>query len=417
MERALSDPVILICDDQEDRRAHWKHDLEQLEETGSGWEIQLLGEDFGRELDVLRDRELAAREVGDGKATREDVRIHGRDPARPCKFDHTAVLLVDYDLLCFESNGWLTGENVAYLARCYSTCQAIVSVNLTAQANPFDLTLVDHLDSFADVNIGEAQLTARALWGGPRHGLSPWSWPSLPALVEAHRERVAQVADGGGKLLDLLALRDLSLPRQVRQLIEADGENDPTFERFVQRSELGLRGVDRPWDDTIGQVGAARAAKWLETVVLPAQDLLADAPHLAQRNPLLLAGDHRDQEVWDRTTQRDDSTGGLTSDLERHRHRAPDWANRPLWRWADVNGDNRLPGVAAPWDRPEPPLLFCEDVSRFLPAECARQFVVDDVPTSLPTRYVAKPDDPHVTEIVGEGLTSVQYGPRTRLTL
>lgn len=400
----MSERVILICDDEAGRRDEWKEALEGLRPTLDGWVVELLGSDFADELQTLKDRELASR-TGE------------LDRKAESRFDAAQVLVVDYDLLQFEGSGWVTGENVAYLARCYSTCEVIVGVNLTGQENPFDLTLVDHLDSFADVNIGAKQLTNPGLWGGPRSGLSPWSWPSLPNLVDAHRQRVVAVGDGGTKLLDALGLRDVGLPRHARQLIEAGGERDPTFEEFARDSDLGLRGGDKPWQGTTARVAAARAAKWLETAVLPAQDLLIDAPHLAVRNPLLLAGAHDDPNAWERTTDRGDPSGALIPALCRHSYGAPLWANRPLWRWAPLGGDTELPGVAEPWERPSPPYVFCEDISRFLPPEHARDFVVDDLPTSLPTRYVAKQGDPAVKELVGDDLSSVQYGPKTRFAL
>lgn len=410
----MSDETVLICDDVSDRRSHWKDDLSKIEAI-EGWKIDLLAEDFDAEIDVLKTRQVAARTGGQNESTGEASDAEHSDA--PSKFDSASILLVDYDLLRFEDNPYLTGENVAYLARCYSSCDVIVGVNLTGQSNAFDLTLVDHLDSFADVNIGDAQLASSALWEGPEIGLTPWAWQSLPRLVDSYRQRLKDVGDGSGKVLDALGLQQLPLPRHIRQRIEANGEGDPTFREFVCRSELGLRGDDEPWKETIRRVGAARAAKWLETQVLPAQDLLIDAPHLAQRNPLLLEGQHGDIAAWQRTTDRKDLTGGLIEELSRHRHTKPLWSSRPLWHWAQVSGDEDLPGVASPWDRPSPGFVFCEDISGFLPWDHAREFIVDDIPTSVPTRYVTKVTEPNVDETLREALAEVQYLPRTRLAL
>ena len=414
----MSGRTILICDDDEEGRGdQWKEELDSLGAPLAGWSVRLLlAADFEAELETLKARELEAR----GKGTAPIVKS---------KFDDVHVLVIDYDLALFKGSGGVTGENVAYLARCYSTCDVIVGVNLTGQDNPFDLTLVDHLDSFADVNVGADQLTSPGLWGGPRRGLHPWSWPILPRLVDTYRERVAAVGDGSPLLIDALGLRDIGLPRHALQLIEArettdphdggraDEKPNPTFGSFALHSQLGLRGADRPWQDSVARIAAARAAKWLETAVLPGQDRLIDAPHLAQRNPLLLAGSHSDLEVWERTTNPLDPTGGLVEQLTAHGHTAPLWANRPLWRWPALSGDTRLPGVAAPWDRPQAPVVFCEDVSRFIAPEHTRDFVIDDVPTSLPTRYVANQADAAVAELVAGDLSAVQYGPKTRFAL
>ena len=56
---------VLICDDRESRREHWKEDLKGL--LPDGWEVELLteegdeGRDLDHELGVLRARQLAAR--------------------------------------------------------------------------------------------------------------------------------------------------------------------------------------------------------------------------------------------------------------------------------------------------------------------------------------------------------------------
>lgn len=406
---------VLICDDRESRREHWKEDLEGL--IPEGWEIELLteeGDDLDSELEVLRARQLAARPQSESESSPGTQ----SNAAAPSRFDDTSVLIVDYDLARFEKPG-LTGESVTYLARCYSACKVIVGVNMTGHANYFDLTLVDHLHSFADVNIGSDQLRTPALWGEPPQGLSPWYWPSLISLLKQQEECVEIVGDGRGKVFETLGLDLKTLPRRISQPIGSENEDDPTFECFVRESELGLRGDDAPWEGTIARVGAARARKWLQNLVLPAQDILVDAPHLAQRNPLLLGidPDALSREVLDRTVDRDDSSGGLLPELQRHQLEESPWLDRPVWRWAAVNSDDELPGVASPWDRPEAKFFFCEDVSRFLPAELTRRFVVDDVPTSYSVRYVAKPNDSRVTEIVGGDLTNVKYLPKVRLTL
>jgi hypothetical protein len=403
---------IVVCDDVEGRRGDWQRKLETFAPPPE-WEIELLtADELDHELKVLQARQLAAR---------PDSGTHGVgiDPDVSSKFDQTSILIVDYDLALFEKPG-LTGERVTYLARCYSTCKVIVGVNITGQTNYFDLTLVDHINSFADVNVGSDQLTSPVLWGGKPQGLSPWSWPSLPSLLTRHDRCVEIVRQTDGKLLKTVGLADISLPRQISQPIESDGEEDPDFDTFVRKSQLGLRGEDAPWSGTIARVGATRAMKWLQCIVLTAQDILVDAPHLAQRNPLLLGVDpeHLDHDDFEKTTDRETAAAHMVDGLKAHRMTPSPWFDRPLWRSPDVNGDDSLPGVASPWDRPDPSFFFCEDVSRFLPPPLTRRFLMDDtVPTSQPVRYVAKPGAPGLGEIIGDSLDEIQYLPKVRLTL
>jgi hypothetical protein len=410
---------VLICDDREDRREHWKEDLDGL--IPDGWEIELLTEedegqrDLDHELGVLRARQLLPRPKEDQPPSSEER----YDPDSTCRFDETSVLIVDYDLIRFGQPG-LTGETVTYLARCFSKCKVIVGVNVTGQANSFDLTLVDHLDSFADLNIGSDQLKTPILWDRDREALSPWAWPSLVILLKQHEECVATVeANPKAKVRETLGLAGLTLPRKITQPIEAAEEEDPDFECFARESSLGLHGDDLPWEGTVARVGASRARKWLQHLLLPAQDILVDAPHLAQRNPLLLREADPaslSREDFEATADRSEGASALAAELERHRLPSSPWLDRPVWHWAAVNSDDDLPGVASPWDRPEVEFFFCEDVARFLPANLTRPFVVDDVPTSYSVRYVAKPNEPAVTGIVGEGLAGVKYLPKVRLT-
>ncbi len=406
---------VLICDDREDRRDGWKEALTEIL-PASEWEIELLTDseedhDLDRELGIMQARQFAARQ----KKSPDDSFL----PDERSRFDDTSILIVDYDLALFGKPG-LTGERVTYLARCYSECKVVVSVNLNGQTNEFDLTLVDHLYSFADVDIGSDQLTVPVLWDKPLSGLNPWSWSSLLSLLERHDSCVEAVGDGSSKVKEAVGLGGVSLPRQITQPIEADENEDPNFDLFVRESGLGLRGDDVPWRGTVARVGAARARKWLQHLVISAQDILVDAPHLAQRNPLLLGVEEeklKERETFARTTDRGDERGGLIPALDRHRLPTSPWTDRPLWRWADLNSDSDLPGISAPWDRPEPEFRFCEDVSMFLPPELTRSFLIDDVLTSQPLRYVAKQGDPAVTEIVGGSLSNVKYLPKLRLTL
>src|SRR5947209_16278977 len=44
-------------------------------------------------------------------------------------FDNAEIVIVDYDLIKIRSEGFLTGEGVAYLARCFSNAGYIVALN------------------------------------------------------------------------------------------------------------------------------------------------------------------------------------------------------------------------------------------------------------------------------------------------
>ena len=94
-------------------------------------------------------------------------------------FDRAAIFLVDYDLLNADPSTYVTGEVTAYLVRCYSACGVIVGVNQFGE-NSFDLTLRNHPESYADLNIGANQLDNPGLWSTSWKGFRPWYWPVLP---------------------------------------------------------------------------------------------------------------------------------------------------------------------------------------------------------------------------------------------
>jgi hypothetical protein len=84
-----------------------------------------------------------------------------------------------------------------------------------------------------------------------------------------------------------------------------------SFRDFVTLSGNGLKGKDQADDAAVARIAAARLSKWLEDIVLPAQEILVDAPHLVSRLPELLTGDPGRLATWDRTTAPNVSALGI----------------------------------------------------------------------------------------------------------
>src|SRR5258708_4989570 len=135
---------ILICDDNQARVDDWVNKLKAL---------HLPFEVHGLPKKALHDtiRELERRRV----AARTSATGDGNKGTH--EFDAADILIIDYDLLHLDES-YLTGENVAYLARCYSRCGLIVGMNQFDHGNAFDLSLKGHPESYADVNISAKQL-------------------------------------------------------------------------------------------------------------------------------------------------------------------------------------------------------------------------------------------------------------------
>lgn len=366
--------LVLVCDDEEARRAEWV-ELLSPEAKKESLEIKPLeAEEFHALYHAVVARRSAARaEAADGVVEPNDL-------------DATLVLVVDRDLLRFNPS--VDGEEIAYLARCYSRCGAIVGLNKYGDA-AFDLTLTGHLDSFADINLGGVLIGNPGLWREPFIGFRPWSWPLLPQL-DSQLEARANAIRGR---LDEPILKTLgfpadsvdSMPRSTLQQLGPD--EDPrgiTFSQFLKRSEYGMGLKDQVSDDDVAaRVAAARIGKWLERSVLPGQDVLVDAPHLVGRRPEFLRADASDLASWNAVATLDPSQ--LDAAIDRDALPKPvlvDWVSRPVWWNAQIP---RRDGAGVTVDVPD--LVFCEDLSRFMPREATREFVAD-VDSPFARRYV-----------------------------
>ena len=416
---------IVICDDEKSRRVGWKEKLDSM--LGAEHPVTLLGEEFAtgfRELMKRREQARKLRTGQDEQLSLTDLPDEA-DWGEETAFDRADVLLVDYDLFAFEPEEYLTGAIVAYMARCYSRCGVIVGVNEFGP-NPFDLTLVDNTSSFADLTIGEKQLDNPGLWFGiaqdsPSDRLRPWSWP---ALLDAS-ERQAKRSEWVFERLDAHVLEETGLdvvhdrlPRSAIGWLELAGraEERTTLAGLARGKRLGYRrGDEAPSRGSVARVAAARTAKWMETVVLPLQDVLIDAPHLLQRNAALLDAhlDELDSADWNVSTRipAGHDQCGLLTDVLPHAHTAPVWLSRPVFYWPKVSAASELRGVEAPYLVPAVDKVFCEDVSAFLPRDEARRFV-SKLDSSSPVRWVASPIAP------GRGwLMEVDYQPISRLAM
>jgi hypothetical protein len=413
---------VLICDDREERRAEWLEQLQAVEALGD----RLLPLEFDRDrfdtdFKALKRRRTEARPHSASEADPAPLTLAElseiTDPVDDSNiFDQADVLIVDYALERFEGeDGYLTGALVAYLARCYSSCGVIVGVNQHGE-NPFDLTLLGDRTSFADVDIGQDQLANRGLWSNEWGGFRPWSWPVVPDLVARHYQRVA-IVEGAltSSVLEVLELLQSvpTMPRSALQDLERRGATveDITFETVARSPVLGLRRGEHPMSlCALSRIGAARVAKWLETAVLPLQDVLIDAPHLAARNAKLLAGSPAEITAWNATCQVGATNGaGLVQELNEYRYETA-WTTRATWRWGELTRDERLPGIADPWDIPSTEWVFCEDLSAFQRRIHARRLVMEV--GSLTTRWVSNP------ELIDDAeLLKVDYQPQRRLSL
>jgi len=392
--------VIRVYDDIAGRGEKYASILRKMRVVRRNFEKveSIAHKDFTNELEELNERQRR-------------TRLGKKWDDRTIQLDQTAVFVVDYDLLNASKVTYLTGDNVAYLARCFSSCGLILGLNIDlkkAGENPFDLTLRGHPESFCDVNIGSKQLGNEGLWNRRTEGFRPWHWPPLLNYLKSLDNKFSEVVSHlDNPIGDVIEIKDITMysPRSVTEFIGGDPAKI-TFRKFVEKSENGLRGRDKSAsDEMVGRIASARLSTWLEQIVLPRQDLLVDAPHLVSRYPSLLKGDHSDISVWNRTTSFNtfDKIGLNYETIEEYRFRKVHWLSRPAWFWIGLSRSAQIKEIKEPWETETTKYVFCEDSSNFQEKErCKTLYMESDSPYNRRfIRYFAD-----------EG---VDYQPRARL--
>lgn len=407
--------LILVCDDDARRVERWAARVSAVDAVEAGFEVMALApHTLARAFRGLRSRKAAAR-------TREPSLAADIDQDSVSLIDRADVLIIDYDLTpdagrspdpvedrdALKELMGKSGEEFAYLARCFASAGAIVVVNQKVQRRVFDLTLQQFADSFANVNITSHYLDSKALWMGSNGGFRPWSWPRLLDLPDLVRRRWELIEDLDHPILRSLGLSDdRHLYAFTQAQLDPLGDDPPaaTFRDFAQGSEYGLTAKDRSADvdeDSLRRVAAAAVARWLEWQVVPGQNVLIDAPHLVQRFPGLLSGEPGDIDAWNRTADLTvgDAAGLQSEKLSAALVPATRWTSRPVWSLPKILGGDAAVLHARPVGAPK--FVFCEDTSRFVGLDEAVEVAVA-VPSPYFQRFVEMVDD-------------VDYTPRRRI--
>jgi len=379
---------ILVYDDEGEMQNRLCEKLRGLEALREAFDIMPLERNvFLQTMEALRERQSAFRKIG-------------RWDGEKIALDEASFLMIDYDLLGNPLDSFLTGEGVAYLARCFSTCGLIIGINQPPLID-FDLTLQGRPESFADLNIMEKNLNNPGLWGGEWQGFRPWYWPNLPGFWASFERRIADVKEAlDAPIWEVLGFDRYTfdvLPRSISDFLGAEPA-EVTFREFVRKSGNALKVKDAKSDDcapeVLARVAAARISKWLERLVLPGQDILVDAPHLVSRFPSLISGDAGDIGAWNTTARlgSPDESGLNAGIIEEYRLKNDHWLSRPVWFWDGLRSCERIQEVREPWTAQMPEWVFCEDASRFHDRSGTTMFVAE-TESPYSRRFVQRFDD------------------------
>ena len=339
--------------------------------------------------------------------------------------DKADVVVVDFDLRQYSKSA--TGSRLAYLLRCFSMCGFIVIVNQYG-TNTFDLALRSPYNDFVDLHVGDAQIGNPGLWQADFKGYRPWHWPVIPDAKVNFEKCVTDVQENpDARIMEFLGLAHVVdwIPGHTRALLSVrQNIQEITFNNFAESSYLGLARKDNLTSEKIPRVVAARLISLLNSMVLPDQSVLVDAPHMVSRFPSLIRNNRDKIGTWNSLCVLDapEIYDSLSNRLKTYEFPKAHWLWRPVWFWPDIFRDPSISEVKDPWSIEQFGWVFCENISRFVPNEITQEF---DALVSPPftKRFLLDSDSPDAIEYVphiGSGgsqdPSSVEYVPQAALS-
>lgn len=397
---------VLVCDDDSQRSHIWQSSIQQLLGDVNVEITAISTGDFARAVHSLHQR-VKQSKGGDGSIPSDDAHI----------FDRADVVIIDSDLTPDSTTNidadsrqavedHLVGEfgsNVAWLARNFSDAGVLVVVNHIHKARVFDLTMTRFSHLPADAYISADDVASSALWTGEIDGsFRPWSWPSLLRLSQMRAPSGLTLGSGVLESLGLTA-DEASLfdQRQVDRLSAVDLDLENLTLWHVARSAtfgFGHQAGAHMSEERQLAIAIHGLRRWLDSTVVPAQNVFMDLPHLVQDRPWLLGEARGDVEGSNRflaAAWLDTPTEDLLP--EAFCEPAASIVGRSLWRVAGIIPDQERRHVG-PDD-----LVFCEDTSCFSMPSDAQEFT-SDIEGAFRSRFVRR-------------LDGVSYSPARRLAV
>lgn len=414
----MTDLSVRVCDDEVGKSEHWKS---QIEKTFSETDLlvnvtSMSGLELAKSFSYLQNQWT---QVSSGKKGVLDA--EQEMPERP------GILVIDFDLTSPDTltsnatGGGLAGKvgsEYCDLVRWLGEEYFILLVNQRFATSTFDLTETAFTTtSTADLNVSAEDLGRTGLWSGRPEGISfrPWRWPRL-CLEPSRRSGLVRGLDLDAPVLETLGLNDNDVYESFhRDQLVFLGDSDEVIRALTFRQAITTLAstlhTDRRAEKLVESVGDGRlkrvavsfVCRWLDEVVLPGQNVLIDAPHLAQKQPTLLTGGVQEDRCELKVTlnaladlsQGDAVRQYFKEELEVARvNTRGDWYARPVW--LEARRPRMMPKLE------DDPLVFCEDFSVFVPYSEADEYECA-LPTPHRSRYLCRKDD------------AVDYVPKVRL--
>ena len=366
-------------------------------------------------INLIRDRRSEWRD------TKGNANITMEHPA-----DKADVIVLDYDMFQYAD---ATGSQLAYNLRCFSQCGFIVVLNGYRKRNVFDASLCSSLNDFADLHESDVQIGNAGLWNAPFTGYRPWYWPTIPEASSDFEQCVAEVIDNFDEpILGFLELDGVAhwIPHRAREFLTREPQIEHvTFREFIESDRGKIDPKDDLSSEQLARVAAARIRNLLNSLILPEQSVLIDAPHLVSRFPSLLGDGRHKIRNWNELCNPigPEIDGLLNECIRDQRFARGHWLWRPAWLWPKVKENRSIEEVNSPWFPREERWVFCENISRFAPVEFTQEFRAFVSPPFM-NRFVFKTDLVDAIEEMGQlrdesplDFSEVEYVPEANFLI
>ncbi|MCR4378063.1 MAG: hypothetical protein NUV50_08235 [Rhodospirillales bacterium] len=343
----------------------------------------------------------------------------------------TDVLFIDFQLPQLADHGWLTAEDLAGLFRAFAGIPFVIVLN-RFQERDFDLSMLPPTQTAADLHMNDKFLENPGLWTlstsamttGEKCNFRPWQWPSLPQVINDVETCISSMAkvDFTTRILDYFDFSEERLGSLSRSALgilnpESSAPEKATFADFLKNGCVSIDADIRTYladqlSDDIMRLTAIRIVvselrRWLNDMVLAAQDTLIDVPHLAQRMPWLVEGDTSSQETWDKYVSLSGNDLFKNSLIKNSfKFDKECWLSKTTYWLNDVQTSPEIDNAYLSFkDSSDAGYVFQEDFSRFAPiAECEEFTAAFN--SLWASRYISK---------AGLSNPDIRYAPKVRL--
>lgn len=287
--------------------------------------------------------------------------------------------------------------------------------------NSFDLTMSRTSSSYADLDVGSEQVAEHSLWlASGFSGFRPWHWPNF--LLEKTRfsemhEFVLSNFDSPITQVLGFEVVDVESPRfighEILGYLGIESTEAVTFRQLLtERRDIRVFNVlekDLPLlnnmdDRSLARVCSVVVSHWLEKIVMPNQEVIADLAHIAPQLPWVLS-DYSDESSWNNLCALTDDVA-IPESLIEFRFKPSFMFSRPVFWAEEVKAG--LEGQGEFDIHKLPSLKFCEDVSSFMQAADAKNF---------PSDLLSFDKERWVQGDLKCGNTSVNYEPQSYLLM